>query len=374
MNEMDAKKPYVVAIIIQVIYTGMFVILKAAFNQGFNTFVFTFYCQLAATVLLLPIAIFRERKNMCSMSFGLLLKLFLCALIGNTCAINLLNLALRFTSATVQTAISNSKPVTIFCLALLLRMEVVKLKSAYGIAKLTGVALCLAGIFLIAFFAGPSLSPVNHHHAFHSGQTSSVPAGQVTWIKGTFLKLLGDMIWSLWIILQTALLKEYPNKMLVTVTQSVFSTVQLFVVAVVAERDISQWKLGLDISLLAVLYTGFVVAGVCNYLQVWCVEMKGPVFLAMWFPLCFVLTIFCSSFFLGEIVHLGSILGGILLIGGLYSVLWAKSKEAMIEPCSEVNPMKNAKDEKEQKKPEVDQEDGREKHDEETSAYKVEQV
>jgi hypothetical protein len=82
-------------------------------------------------------------------------------------------------------------------------MEVVKLKSAYGIAKVTGVALCLAGVFLIAFFAGPSLSPVNHHHAFHhSGQTSSVPAGQATWIKGTFLKLLGDMIWSLWIILQ----------------------------------------------------------------------------------------------------------------------------------------------------------------------------
>lgn len=259
-------------------------------------------------------------------------------------------------------------------------MEVVNLKSAYGIAKVTGVALCLAGVLLIAFFAGPSLSPLNHHRAFDSGHTSSVHAGHVTWIKGTFLKLLGDMIWSLWIIfqvcsrssvhssdwyllqfqetkvlciitnlingvfircIQSALLKECPNKMLVTVTQSVMSTAQLFVVAVVAERDFSKWKLGVDVSLLAVLYTvitiacsfnccqhevnneingvlflllpgwikpmaqGFVVAGACNYLQVWCMEMKGPVFLAMWFPLCFVLTIFCSSFFLGEIVHLG---------------------------------------------------------------------
>ncbi|RLM86205.1 WAT1-related protein [Panicum miliaceum] len=333
--EMDAKKPYVVAIIIQLIYTGMFVILKAAFNQGFNTFVFTFYCQAAATVLLLPIAILRERKSWCSMSSGLLLKLFICALIG---------------------------------------MEVVNLKSAYGIAKVTGVALCLAGVLLIAFFAGPALSPINHHHAFHSGQTPSAPPGRVTWIKGTFLKILGDMIWSLWITLQAALLKEYPNKMLVTVTQSVFSTVQLFVVAAVAERDISRWKLGLDFRLLAVLYTGFVVAGVCSYLQVWCMEMKGPVFLAMWFPLCSVLTIFCSSFFLGEIVHLGSILGAILLIGGLYSVLWAKSKETMIEPCSEVNPVESAKDEKEQNKPEVHQEDGRGKNEEETSAYTVERV
>nr|CAB3452714.1 unnamed protein product [Digitaria exilis] len=233
MYEMDAMKPYIVAIIIQVIYAGMFIILKAAFNLGLNTFVFTFYCQAAATVLLLPIAVFRER---------------------NTCAINLLNLALRFTSATVQSAIGNSKPVSIFCLALLLRMEVLNLKSAYGIAKLTGVALCLAGVFLIAFYAGPPLSPVNHHHAFQSGHTSSVPAGQGTWIKGTFLKLVGDMIWSLWITLQAALLKEFPNKMLVTATQSVFSTVQLFVVAIVAERDFSRWKLGLDLGLLAVIY------------------------------------------------------------------------------------------------------------------------
>jgi hypothetical protein len=61
--------------------------------------------------------------------------------------------------------------------------------------------------------------------------------------------------------LQAARMKEYSNKMLVTVTQSVFSTLQLFVVAAVAERDISRWKLGLDFCLLAVLYnvirTGF---------------------------------------------------------------------------------------------------------------------
>lgn len=59
--------------------------------------------------------------------------------------------------------------------------------------------------------------------------------------------------------MQAALLKEYPNKMLVTVTQSVFSTAQLFVVAAVAERNFSKWKLGLDISLLAVLYTVIII-------------------------------------------------------------------------------------------------------------------
>jgi drug/metabolite transporter (DMT)-like permease len=70
-----------------------------------------------------------------------------------------------------------------------------------------------------------------------------------------------------------------------------------------------------------------VVTGLSHYLQAWCMELKGPVFLAMTNPLCFVFTIFSSSFFLGEIVHLGSVLGGALLVAGLYSVHWGKLKE-----------------------------------------------
>ncbi|PUZ37883.1 hypothetical protein GQ55_9G154300 [Panicum hallii var. hallii] len=115
-----------------------------------------------------------------------------------------------------------------------------------------------------------------------------------------------------------AVLKEYPDKMVVTVAQCLclFSTAPCFVVAVVAERDFSKWRLRLDVSLLAVLYSGFMVTGVSYYLQTWCIEMRGgPMFFAAWTPLCFVLTIFCSSFFLGSIV------GGILLVGSLYTMV-----------------------------------------------------
>ena len=58
-----------------------------------------------------------------------------------------------------------------------------------------------------------------------------------------------------------------------------------------------------------------------------------------------------------------SIVGGILLVGGLYSVLWGKSKEAKIAPCGKVNTM--------------DDENGHQKPQEEeitTTASIVEQV
>ncbi|CAN6326393.1 unnamed protein product [Urochloa humidicola] len=323
------KKAYVVAIIIQLIYTGMYVVSKAAFNHGMSTFVFIFYRQAAATVLLLPLAIVLERRNAPPMSFRLFLKLFFYALLGNTLSMNLYNISLKYTSATVASATSNSVPVVTFFLAVLLRLEVVRLRSPSGMAKAAGVTLCLAGVLTIALYTGPSMSPVNHHRAFagsaaeHHANSSS----KGTWIKGTFLMLLSNTTWSLWIVLQASLLKEYPNKLLSTLVQCLLSTAQSFLLAVAVERDPAAWKLRLDVGLLAVAYSGFVVTGVSFYLQAWCIEKRGPVFLAMSNPLGLLLTIFCSSFFLGEIVRLGSLLGSGLLVAGLYSVLWGKSKD-----------------------------------------------
>ncbi|CAD6263685.1 unnamed protein product [Miscanthus lutarioriparius] len=186
---------------------------------------------------------------------------------------NLYNVSLKLTSATVLAASTNSIPVIPFCLALLLRMEELKLRNPSGIAKLTGVALCLAGILVIALYAGELLSPVNHHRAFaapthgHASATAAKTLMGAAWIKGTFV-------------------------------------------------------------------AGFLVSGLNYYLQAWCIEMKGPVFQTAWTPLTFILTIFCSSFFLGEMVHLGSVIGGILLCGGLYSVLWGKSRETKTVQCN----------------------------------------
>ena len=136
------------------------------------------------------------------------------------------------------------------------RMEVVKFRSSSGIAKVIGVALCLAGALTIAFYTGPPLRPINHHRAFRTPHhASKAPTSRGTWVLGTFLMLLSNVTWSLWMVWQAALLKEFPNKMLLTTAQCVLSTAQSFVVAAVAERDFAKWKLRFDISLLAVAYT-----------------------------------------------------------------------------------------------------------------------
>ncbi|CAN6181835.1 unnamed protein product [Urochloa humidicola] len=306
---MDAtsKKAYVIAIVVQMIYTGLSVLSKAAFNDGMSIFVFIFYRQATGSLLLLPLALLFQRKNMPSMPMMLLLKLFFCALFGNTLNLNLYNVCLKLTSATLVAAAGNTMPVVTLCLALLLRMEVVDLRSSSGIAKVSGSALCIAGVMVMAFYAGPGLSPVSHHRVFaaHAGTGGHASTSKAAWITGTFLMVLNNISWSLSVCCLARILRDFPNRMLVAVSLCMFSALQSLVIAAVAERDISRWKLRLDVGLLAIVYNGFLVTGVTYYLQAWCVEMKGPVFFAAWLPLCYVFTVFCSSFFLGETVHLG---------------------------------------------------------------------
>ncbi|TVU25957.1 hypothetical protein EJB05_28480, partial [Eragrostis curvula] len=186
--------PYVVPVITELTYTGMYVVSKAALDQGMNAFVFSFYRQAAASLLLVPIALVFQRV---------------------TGSMVLCNVSMTYTSPTVATAANNAVPVFTFCLALLFnvsihilgrivenfacvasRMEVLKPRSCSGIAKLAGVGLCLTGVFIIAFYAGPELSPVDGHHAFGHTLAATNSPNRLTWIKGTFLMVLASVSWA----------------------------------------------------------------------------------------------------------------------------------------------------------------------------------
>ncbi|XP_074558023.1 WAT1-related protein At5g64700-like [Curcuma longa] len=210
-------------------------------------------------------------------------------------------------------------------------MENLKFRSLAGIAKVLGIAFCLAGVVTMALYRGTHIRPLNLHH--HSGQNTKYQNNVFTpkrrsWIEGSIFLIVGNMSWSLWLVLQGIMLKEYPSKLIFITLQCLFSTFQLVFVALVFERDSSKWTLHLDLGLLTIVYCGFVVTALNIYLQSFCIEKKGPVFTAMFTPLALVFTLICSVF-LGERIYLGSLLGGILMVVGLYSVLWGKAKETV---------------------------------------------
>ncbi|CAA6663784.1 unnamed protein product [Spirodela intermedia] len=309
---MEEKTAYLVVMVVQFIYAGMYVLTKAAFNTGVDTFVFVFYRQAAATVFIAPAAIISGRITNPPLGFTILLKIFLLVSIGITFSLNLYSVALSYTSATVASAVTNSVPVITFFLAVVFRMEKMEIRSRSGVAKFLGITLCLGGVMAIAFYTGTYLpSPIHSHPLRHgiSGSFAEVGGGNSRgeWVKGTFLIILSCGAWSLWLVLQ----------ILFTAIQCLFSSLQSFLVAVFFQRDLNRWKLRFDVGLLAVAYSGVVVTGVSFYLQTWCIEKRGPVFLA-------VFTLWRSS---SPSSSSGCVLGGLLMVGGLYSVLWGKLRE-----------------------------------------------
>jgi uncharacterized protein (DUF58 family) len=60
----------------------------------------------------------------------------------------------------------------------------------------------------------------------------------------------------------------------------------------------------------------------------WCVKQRGPLFVSVFSPLMLLMVAVLSSLLLGEKLHLGTALGAVLIVMGLYAVLWGKGREA----------------------------------------------
>ncbi|EAZ04130.1 hypothetical protein OsI_26274 [Oryza sativa Indica Group] len=324
-------KAYAAVVLIRIMYSVMQVVSKVALDQGMSPLVFIFYRHTAAALVLIPIAFVLERGKAKRVTLKNAGKMFIHALYGVTGCGDLFNLGLNYASATSSSALYNVQPVVTFILAVIFGLESMKLKRFHGHVKSAGILFCIGGVIVLAFYEGPMFKSFNHHHLFQQGSSSSSSAGDThyskkQWALGIFLMTLSNVLAGLWNVFQGPLIED-TSKLMNTTTQISFASVQAFVVAVAAERDFSKWKLGWNFGLAAIIYNGVIVTALSYYMQIWTIAKRGPVFLAMSMPLTLIFTIIISSFILGEAVSLGSIVAGILLIGGLFNVLWGKNLE-----------------------------------------------
>ncbi|XP_031116834.1 WAT1-related protein At5g64700-like [Ipomoea triloba] len=309
------------------LFMSIFTPLALIFTMAFSAFLFGAITSLGR----------KTAPHLTFKSFGML---FAVSFVGMTMNSSLYSVGLKLTSETLGAAAANSLPVFTFILALIFRMEKVDLKKMSGIVKILGVCLCAGGAATIGLYTGPTFKL--HHHPFnlhgHDASHRAASSSGKKWIMGVMFTFLSTFCGSFWIVLQNGVLERYPSKLLSTTIQIVISTVQTFVVAVIFERDFDQWKLGWNFQLLAVAYCGIVVTGLGIYLQTWVVQKKGPLFMSIFTPLALIFTMAFSAFLFGAITSLGSILGAVFLIGGLYCVLWGKNKEQKMVANNTSNP------------------------------------
>ncbi|KAI3464644.1 hypothetical protein Pfo_021307 [Paulownia fortunei] len=334
---MQKQMPLIAMIVTQFIYAAMFLLSKAAISSGMKPSVFVAYRQAIATLALAPFAYFSDRKRSPPLTFCLLCKIFIVSSCGMATSLNLHYIALNYISATFATAVTNTIPAMVFIIAVCLRIERLAITQRQGWSKVLGSVLGLSGAMVFTFYKGPHLYSGSKNEALNSSADTYT---KEAWIKGSVLLLASNLTWAIWLIMQTPILKEYPAKLRLTTLQCGFCCLTTTVYGAAVERNISSWKLGWNVNLLSVAYTGIVVSAINYSMQVWVVEKRGPVFTAIFSPLALILTAIFSALLFHEPLYWGSALGGAMLVAGLYAFLWGKNKEAQNGDQLKLDPSK----------------------------------
>ncbi|CAK9160075.1 unnamed protein product [Ilex paraguariensis] len=219
-------KPHILMVLAQMGYTFMYFITEASFNHGMNPHVYITYRHIVAGLVMLPFAYFLERtkltlsllmeifvlsllgvgltQNMyfaslrftsqaflasmvntiASLTFvlavilrtkltlSLLMEIFVLSLLGVGLTQNMYFASLRFTSQAFLASMVNTIASLTFVLAVILRLEVLDIRSPRGIAKILGTLVSLAGVMTMTLYKGPNVKNIGHPLIHLRGNTA----------------------------------------------------------------------------------------------------------------------------------------------------------------------------------------------------------
>ncbi|KAI3955145.1 hypothetical protein MKX01_034174 [Papaver californicum] len=310
------------------------VLLKKVVDEGIDHLVLIAYRSSVAVVFLAPMAYFWERKSRPKLTSGIVCHLFLSAMLGATITQYLVLLGMQNTSVTYTCAFVNVVPVITFLMALPFGLETVDMKSKSGGAKVLGTFVCVGGAMLLSLYKGmqltdfPDSRETTRTHTTNTVNWLSPDSKSERWTIGTIALVCSMIVWSSWYLLQAKIGKTYPCQYSTTTMMCFFGAIQSALLSLATNQDYSSWLLKGKVQIIAVLYTGIVGSGLSFVGMSYCVKKRGPLFTAAFGPLIqIIVAIFDFSILHGQL-HLGSVLGSILVIAGLYILLWGKTKEA----------------------------------------------
>ncbi|XP_013696430.2 WAT1-related protein At1g25270-like isoform X2 [Brassica napus] len=287
-----------IMLVVQFIFAGMYILFKLTVDDGTNLRILVAYRLSFATISMLPLALIIQRDKRPEFTWRLLFLAFLSGMLGAAIPNFLYLPGLALTSATFSTAASILGPLITLVLSVAFRIETLRLGTNEGRAKLVGTLLGAGGALVFVFY------------------------------KGVLMVFGCNVSFSLWLILQAKIGDQLGGSYWNVSLMNAMGSLVCMIVALCSERNWKQWRLGWNISLLATVYSGVVVSGMVIPLIAWCIKTKGPLYVTMFSPIRLVIVALAGSFALEETLHLGSIIGAMIMVGGVYLVIWCKMKEA----------------------------------------------
>jgi len=319
------------------------VLLKNELSKGLNPLVFIVYSNGVGALVLTPFALFLEkRKRPRTVSLLLFGQFFLLSIGGVCLNQEFMLLGLKDTSPAFALAMPSLAPAIIFVMAWALGMEEVDITCLGSRYKIVGTLVGVCGATAMSFLRGPALSHLwlsrahsisdpNTLHSVENILASFLHGGNGIsgkQIRGCIYLVSEVTFLYTTVILQAVTVNKYPAPLSLASITVILGSIQTAVLITVLDRGIKPTSWVLDRSgILTIVYAGIACNGIALSLQLWCMQKRGPVFITIFNPVATVCSAILSSLFLGDTLHLGSVMGMLLIFAGLYLVLWGKSQD-----------------------------------------------
>lgn len=151
----------------------------------------------------------------------------------------------------------------------------IAIKSRTTQAKVWGSIISISGAFIVTFYKGKSIIIAHNSPSIHLQQSNSILTSiDTNWAIGGLLLTISNILLTIWFIAQG-------------------------------------------------IFGKFLSSAV----YAWAIHLKGPVYATMFKPLSIVIAVAMGILFLGDTLHIGSIIGGTVISIGFYTVMWGKAKE-----------------------------------------------
>ncbi|WCJ21688.1 nodulin MtN21 /EamA-like transporter family protein [Euphorbia peplus] len=295
-------------------------IMKAAMARGMSPFIYILYSNALALFILVPSSFFfYRRRDSPKFTRVVISKMFLVAIL-NLCIQVFLNIGVKYSSPMLCSAITDLTPTFTFLLAIISRMEKVELGLASSQAKAMGTIISAAGALLVTLYKGQPITNFMGSHFLMSLASSN-------WVLGGFFCASGTFCLSLLYIVQAWLLKDYPAELMITTVTCAFVTLLSAILTLIIERDSNVWVLNLDLELIAIVFCAIFAVSLRCLVQTWAIRKKGPLYTSMFKPIGMIVATILGVLFLHDMLYIGSVIGGITIVIGFYTVIWGKAQE-----------------------------------------------
>ncbi|CAL9091534.1 unnamed protein product [Musa textilis] len=321
VSSMEAAAPYLVMTVTQFCLAGFLVILRSVLapSTGVSATVVVAYQQLLSALVLSLLALLFDRRQGPKPSPKTLAWSAVIGLLQIPLGELMFTTSLRYVTATFQGVAINTIPVVVFVLAAATGRERFRFCSLGGQWKLWGTLASATGATIVVLLS--------------DRDSAGLTAGDGGRLVGTVMVGVAVLAEATASLLVERVALQYHADLKLSAMITVLGTLQVAVVAGAMERDLSAWRIKWSgsLELLAILYGGILVNGVSYFARNWCIHKKGPVFGSAFSPLLLVFSFLLQIILLGVSKGLASIVGSVLVVLGLYLLLWAKARDDMVE-------------------------------------------